>query len=118
MKIYGSPWQPEFCNWAFNLNRGPEILAKWKLIPTNTDILVTHGPPKGHGGNTYDGIDAGCEDLLNEIESRIKPLVHIYGHIHEGYGVTTNGVTYFINASNCTLRYKPTNKAIVIDISK
>jgi Icc-related predicted phosphoesterase len=47
LKFYGSPWQPEFHNWAFNLNRGEEIKKKWDLIPNDTDVLITHGPPYG-----------------------------------------------------------------------
>ena len=33
LKFYGSPWQPWFCDWAFNLDRGPDIAAKWAQIP-------------------------------------------------------------------------------------
>ena len=44
---YGSPWQPEFCDWAFNVKRGEDILEKWNLIPETVDVLVTHGPPFG-----------------------------------------------------------------------
>ncbi|MCK4490026.1 MAG: hypothetical protein KAU23_07180 [Anaerolineales bacterium] len=46
-KFYGSPWQPWFYDWAFNLQRGPEIRSKWELIPEGIDILITHGPPYG-----------------------------------------------------------------------
>lgn len=43
--IYGSPWQPEFCDWAFNLPRmSKELEQKWKAIPKTTQILITHGP--------------------------------------------------------------------------
>ncbi|XP_062618352.1 metallophosphoesterase domain-containing protein 1-like [Saccostrea cucullata] len=45
IKIHGSPWQPEFCDWGFNLPRGQPCLSKWDLIPCDTDILITHGPP-------------------------------------------------------------------------
>jgi len=117
-RIYGSPWQPEFYSWAFNLNRGDEIRAKWKAIPEGIDILITHGPPLGHGDECVIGDRAGCYDLLQEIEMRIKPKVHVFGHIHEGYGVTTNDVTMFINASTCNVRYNPhqLNPAIVFDL--
>jgi hypothetical protein len=56
IKIYGSPWQPEFFQWAFNLQRGPEIQEKWDMIPLDTDILITHGPVYGHGD--LDGTDS------------------------------------------------------------
>jgi len=115
--IYGSPWQPEFCDWAFNLPRGPAIMEKWKLIPNDVDILITHGPPKGHGGTCSDGFDAGCDDLL-QVVKKIQPAVHVFGHIHEAYGVTKEGCTYFINGSNCTSGYNPTNRPIVFDFFK
>lgn len=113
--IHGSPWQPEFGGWGFNLTRGGPLLEKWNMIPDNTDILITHGPPIGHGDYCFSGLRAGCVELLSTIQKRVKPLYHIFGHIHEGYGVTTDGYTTYINASTCTLRYKATNPAIVFD---
>jgi Icc-related predicted phosphoesterase len=116
-KIYGTPWQPEFCDWAFNLPRGDACREKWDLIPTDTDILMTHGPPVGHGDLTFPTrFRAGCVDLLDTVVNRVKPILHVYGHIHEGYGVTTNNETLFVNASSCTLRYKATNPGIVVDL--
>ena len=99
LKIYGSPWQPWFYDWAFNLQRGPEIAAKWALIPRDTDILITHGPPHGIGDRTYDGRFTGCEDLLQRIED-IEPRLHVFGHIHEAAGVWTRGRTTYVNASS------------------
>jgi len=116
LKFYGSPWQPEFCDWAYNLERGEPCAAKWRAIPGDTDVLVTHGPPLGHGDRCRPGNRAGCVDLLSEIERRIKPRLHVFGHIHEGYGVTTNGQTIFVNASTCTLKYLPTNPPLVVDL--
>lgn len=113
--FYGSPWQPWFYNWAFNLKRGPEIRAKWDLIPNEIDILITHGPPIGYLDQTYLGERVGCEDLLNAIR-RIQPAYHIFGHIHEGYGRKTNGHTEFINASSCSLNYEPINPPMIIDL--
>jgi len=117
IRIYGSPWQPEFCDWAFNLDRGSkEIKAKWELIPEGTEVLVTHGPAaKGHGGICQDGFDAGCEDLLRRIFT-VKPLVHVCGHIHEGYGITAAKDVTFINASTCDFSYRPSNPPVVFDI--
>jgi predicted phosphodiesterase len=122
IKFYGSPWQPEFYNWAFNLPRlGTELQEKWNMIPEDTDILITHGPPNGYGDlvnnwrqpNTH----VGCECLISRI-GEINPLVNVFGHIHEGYGVYDNGKTTFVNASICTPNYNPTNKPIVIDINE
>ena len=98
VKVYGSPWQPWFYDWAFNLRRGPEIAAKWALIPADTQILVTHGPPRGFGDLTFGGEHAGCDDLLARVRE-IKPALHVFGHIHEGTGVYRDGGTIFVNAS-------------------
>lgn len=115
IKIYGAPWQPVFCDWGFNLKRGEDILKKWQTIPTDIDILMTHGPPVGHGDLTGGNNNVGCVELLNTIQKRVKPKFHVFGHIHEGYGVTSDGYTTFINASTCTRRYLPTNAPIVFD---
>lgn len=116
IKIYGTPWQPEFCNWAFNLPRGKACLEKWDLIPDDTDILVTHSPPVGFGDLCCSGVRAGDVELLNSVQKRIKPKYHIYGHIHEGYGIRSDGRTVFINASICNMNYMPSNKPVVFDI--
>lgn len=115
IKIYGAPWQPVFCDWGFNLNRGEDILKKWQTIPADLDILMTHGPPVGHGDLTGGNNNVGCVELLNTVQKRVKPKFHVFGHIHEGYGVTSDGSTTFINASTCTRRYLPTNAPIVFD---
>lgn len=76
--------QPEFCRWAFNIPRGGPCLSKWNLIPLDTDILVTHTPPIGHGDLCASGVRAGCVELLSVVQKRIKPKYHVFGHIHEG----------------------------------
>lgn len=48
LKFYGSPWQPRFLDWAFNLDRGPEIRGQVGAIPPYTDVLITHGPTLRH----------------------------------------------------------------------
>lgn len=117
--FWGSPIQPWFCNWAFNRARGPEINKHWNMIPDNTDILITHGPPLGIG----DGVGAvyakgkweddhvGCADLLKTIQ-RIKPAMHIFGHIHNGAGMYQDvpETTWFHNVSICDESYKPVNQ--------
>ena len=101
LKIWGSPWQPWFFSWAFNLHRGEPIAAKWALIPDDTDILVTHGPPQGIGDRTVDDRVVGCADLLARIRA-VKPKLHVCGHIHEAAGVVSDGDTLFVNASSLT----------------
>ncbi|VEN37987.1 unnamed protein product [Callosobruchus maculatus] len=116
VKIYGSPWIPERPNGAFSLKRGNELLSKWNKIPTDTDILVTHTPPVGHGDLTLSGVRAGCVELLNTVRMRVRPKYHIFGHIHEGYGVTNDGEISFINASTCDRTYNAVNLPIVFDM--
>ena len=113
IKFYGSPWQPWFHSWAFNLQRGPEIAKKWAMIPDDTDILITHGPPYGYGDETMWSGHVGCRDLLDRINI-VKPKVNIFGHIHEGYGVYNSDNTTFINASS--VGDIELNKPIVLDI--
>ncbi|KAF7275107.1 hypothetical protein GWI33_012178 [Rhynchophorus ferrugineus] len=84
IKIYGTPWQPEFGNWAFNLPRGEECLSKWNLIPVGIDVLITHTPPLGHGDLVCSGVRAGCTELLSTVQHRVQPKYHVFGHIHEG----------------------------------
>lgn len=97
VKFYGSPWQPYFFDWAFNLQRGRELRDKWSMIPADTDILITHGPPMGtldRVGNSH----VGCADLTAAV-ARLAPKIHVFGHIHCAYGQADNGKTQFYNAS-------------------
>ncbi|CAE7632541.1 Mpped1 [Symbiodinium pilosum] len=114
-KIYGSPWQPEFCDWAFNLPRGEPLAQVWSKIPDDTDILMTHGPAQGILDLCFNGLRAGCDDLLAAVRKRRVPVV-VCGHIHEAYGWVEDGSTLFVNASTCTLRYRPDHPPIVFDM--
>ena len=118
IKFYGSPWQPEFFNWAFNLRRGRELEEKWSMIPYDTDVLITHGPPMNILDYTQkDMWNVGCLDLYNKVLN-IKPKLHVFGHIHEGYGIKEHEGITFVNASSATLRYEMKNKPIEIEYSK
>jgi len=116
IKIYGSPWQPEFHNWAFNLPKnGLELEQKWNDIPEDTDILITHGPAFGvldTIAGQYDNL--GCELLTKRIKT-IKPKIHVCGHIHSGYGYVFDGDTHFINASVLDEQYQYTQKPLTVE---
>lgn len=116
IRIYGSPWQPEFCDWAFNLKRGQPLQEKWALIPQGVDVLMTHGPPLGFGDMCYDGRLVGCEDLLKRIQE-LRPPVHVCGHIHEGRGILRDEQTLYVNACTVNLDYYPVFAPIVFDMS-
>lgn len=120
LKIYGSPWQPWFGSWAFNLREDYQLKEKWDMIPKDTDILLTHGPPYRLRDQVSElgynpGQHAGCRELRKAVQ-RVRPKLHVFGHIHEGYGVSRWGDTQIVNASVNTCRYNPTNEPIVIEI--
>lgn len=116
LSIYGSPWQPRFFDWAFNLDRGDQIRRKWSMIPENIDILITHGPPYGILDQTTTGKMVGCDDLLARIEV-VKPKCHIFGHIHYSYGVMMSDSDHIlhVNASSLDDRYRYRHPPIAID---
>lgn len=115
LRIWGAPWQPWFYDWAFNLARGPQIAAKWALIPDGIDVLITHGPPLGILDRTSRGDAVGCADLLAALV-RVRPRLHVFGHIHEAYGRLDRDGCIFVNASNCSERYRPVQPPIVVDL--
>lgn len=115
IKFYGSPWQPRFFDWAFNVDRD-KIHTHWEKIPENLQILITHGPPLGILDKVIGRNDSlGCESLIEHI-NRTKPILHIFGHIHSSHNVIEKNNTTFINASICTEEYKPIYKPIIIDL--
>lgn len=118
LKFWGSPYTPDFFpnRWSFNRPRGDEIKKHWDLIPDDTDILITHGPPFG----IMDALEAtgehvGCQDLADAVE-RVRPKIHVFGHIHCGYGEQRIGNVRYINASQVNEKYRVVNKPIVVDI--
>ena len=118
-RLYGSPWQPDFNMWAFNLPRnGEEMKGRWDAIPEDTDILITHGPPYGYhdipGGQS---IRVGCEMLRHRVDE-IKPKIHVFGHIHGSSGYYFNGHTHFINAAILDERYDYTNLPVSFEWDK
>jgi len=117
-KIYGSPWQPEFYNWAFNLPKGgPGLMSKWEAIPKDTDILITHGPAQGHldmSGPPYNEPNLGCALLREKLDEQ-PPKIHVCGHIHGGYGYKFHNGTHYFNASILNERYEYVNKPVTFD---
>lgn len=115
VRIYGSPWQPYFHNWAFNLATAAQLKEKWDMIPKGLDILVTHGPARGLQDMTMRGEEVGCTELRKALLIA-QPKLHVFGHIHESYGYTKFGNTVVANASTCNLSYSPDNAPLVFDI--
>ena len=134
--FYGSPWQPPFYDWAFNLgSRGnPSAQEVWSNIPLDTNVLITHGPPAGILDWTYDTMrkphylnndeyDFGGRDnrkgcpVLREKIAELKQLkLHTFGHLHEAYGFEERDGVMFFNAAINTREYEPINPPMVFDL--
>ena len=99
LKIWGSPISPNYQDWAFNRERGETIRKHWEMIPEDTDILITHCPPFGILDFTDTGKHEGCQDLFEIVQQKIKPRLHIFGHLHYAHGQVKVNETIFVNAS-------------------
>ena len=132
LNIWGSPWTKTFegmnphCK-AFTLDTEEELEEKWRMIPWNVDILITHSPPYGildevamdvfiEGHQCYHFENVGSHSL--GYYSRMhQPKLHVFGHIHEGYGKEVDeGTTIYVNASYVNEYYQPVNKPIRIEL--
>ena len=84
---------------AFGKDRELGMEEHWNLIPSTTDVLITHTPPMGILDVSRTGRSLGCAYLRNKLEE-IQPRVHVFGHIHSSYGQLKLGKTHFINATS------------------
>ncbi|WKY10275.1 hypothetical protein Q1695_002542 [Nippostrongylus brasiliensis] len=114
VKFYGSSWHPLY-GYPFYRPR-PELKAKWEKLPSDVDVLITHTPALGYL-DKFGTERWGCRYLLDEIENRVKPKFHVFGHVHECYGALSNGNTTFINAAQASKKNKIANKPLVFYIS-
>jgi Icc-related predicted phosphoesterase len=112
VSFYGSPWQPDFNSWAFNLPRGKALREKWQKIPLNTDVLITHGPPSGVGDRSSVGGRWGCEELRDAV-ALIEPTLHLFGHIHQDGGFWQRGAVSYSNVTT----WECERGATVIDLN-
>jgi Icc-related predicted phosphoesterase len=118
LKIWGSPWVRGFGNWnvhakAFCVENDKELSRKWEMIPDDTDILITHSPPIGILDMDLHYEQCGSPSLAKKIE-KIAPKLHVFGHIHESYGIFESSTTKFVNAALMNENYKPLNKPLRI----
>lgn len=129
IKFWGSPVTPWFNDWAFNRaitdmeatyrNIRP-IKPYWDMIPDDTDVLITHGPPYDildellAVDGTPKGIFVGCPELLAAVK-RVKPQCHFFGHIHCGYGEKHIDGTSFYNTCVLDEMYMVSNPVTIVD---
>ena len=115
IKIWGSPWQPEFYNWAFN-RTSETIGAHWDKIPLDTNILITHGPIRGYLDLTERGESTGCP-ILRDKMGELKDLkLHVCGHIHEASGIQLVDRCLHVPASQLTEHYELVNLPYSIEL--
>jgi Icc-related predicted phosphoesterase len=91
-----------------------EIQQHWEKIPNDTDILITHTPPKGILDETNKQIEVGCPYLRKTIETQ-QPKLHIFGHLHENYGKVRLNNTLFINATSFINNLRISNTPIQVN---
>lgn len=130
INFYGTPYQPYFCNWAFNVSNSEKLTNIYSMIPDNTDVLLTHCPPYGildqshqsnwsnlTGENHLGSVE--LKEVLEEMTMRsAAPIVVAFGHIHGDGGKKVQiGDTLYINASLCNEDYDPMNDIITIDLT-
>jgi Icc-related predicted phosphoesterase len=126
VKVFGSPYTPEFgIGWAYNYKRkkGDQY---WNFIPKDIDILVTHGPAFGildatknrSTGNNVERV--GCKMLFNHIQ-HVQPKYHIFGHLHYEKTVYNPGIlkipqlkTTFVNAACVDQRHNIIHQGITL----
>lgn len=121
VNFWGSPWQPWFHDWAFNAPRvdpGEEFLEeKFRQIPGDTDVLVTHSPPAGF--HDVVGRRNTGSTTLNKHVQRVRPILNVFGHIHHGFGVTHVEGTTLANVAHTKVeggRYVPENPPVLFDL--
>lgn len=117
VKFWGSPVTPWFHNWAFNRQRGKALRKHWQLVPPDTDVLLTHGPPFGILDTVLNGRNNGDKDL-RQLVNELKPQVHVFGHIHESYGKRQLDGTRFFNCSQVNEYYELVNKPFLFEVIK
>lgn len=124
--FYGSPYTPTFGSWYFMKDKGPDMKSHWSKVSDMTDVLITHGP-----GDmlclTNQNEFAGCNELAERV-CEVKPMLHVFGHIHRSYGIARRCMidvntklqdeVISVNAASCGEDYKICRKPIVVDLDK
>ena len=114
VRFYGTPWMTMYNNWAFMLDPGEELNRYRQMIPTDTNVLVTHCPPYGILDYGLSNTHFGCKALRERLDDMADSLqAHIFGHIHEQHGTKLD---LFHNVSICNRSYEPVNPSTIVDI--
>lgn len=114
-KIYGNPWTNPFFQWAFMATE-EEQKKKFKNIPLDIDIIVSHGPPYGFGDPSLDGTSVGSKALLAKLDELPNLKLVVCGHLHSGYGIYQHKNVKIVNAALLDEQYRMTKEPIVIEL--
>src|SRR5689334_8867342 len=97
----------------------------FRMIPEGLDVLITHGPPWGIMDRNIKGDLCGSKALYDHV-FRVKPRVHVFGHIHEGgnnkvghHGIAKAQGIHFYNVAWVALDEngpRPPNPPRVLDL--
>lgn len=118
LKIWGSPWTQRFPGMnphcmAFTCETDADLGIKFAFIPDDVDILITHSPALGVLDESKRKVRCGSQALHSILAYRIRPKLHVFGHIHEGYGQKEQfNKCLSVNASYVDGDYEPVNKPI------
>lgn len=108
LRLYATPWTfavPDV--WAFDIP--PARLEPYmQAIPDGIDILVTHGPPRNVLDRLASGERVGSQALAEAV-ARVRPKLHVFGHIHESRG--QQGSSY--NVAFVDEQYRPNRLPLV-----
>lgn len=116
VRFWGSPVTPTFDRWAF-MRSLATIGTCWDAISEDTEVLITHGPAHGVLDRVLPkGESVGCPKLRQALDIRLNPRLHVFGHIHEGYGRQVDGNLISVNASVLDHRYLQVNAPVVVDL--
>ena len=121
LRFWGSPITPRFHDWSFMRDPGPDIERHWAMIPDDVDVLVTHGPPLGALDEVErpDGTSerVGCPSLARRV-AEVRPALHLFGHIHEGFGALERDGTRYLNVSTMNRDYRIANPPVVVELNR
>jgi Icc-related predicted phosphoesterase len=113
VRFYGSPGSKAFGPWGFGVHPGEHADRYWGVIPKDTDVLITHGPPHSILDTVVGRFEhLGDESLRERVDQLPRLKAHVFGHIHSSSGMRVDPYTrtLFVNAAICDEQYLPTNK--------
>lgn len=117
LKIWGTPITP-VDHGHFGGETASDRENQFRAIPDETNILISHGPPHGIlDRNNISSVPQGCHELLAAV-TRIKPMVHVFGHIHAGYGRRQIAETLFVNCAVAGMLSRPIRDPQVLHLRR